>query len=103
MMALNRREERVSADEQMAERIAAVIEIFRSLELEYVIFGSCAIQTYFDCFFQLPNDLDVIVNERDFLRLSSYCAQKGHRVVEEIGRSKIYVNEFPVQVIPGRF
>jgi|SRR5215213_3158585 len=94
---------RVSADEQMAENIEAAVGIFRFLDLEYAVFGSCGIQTYFDCFFQLPNDLDVIVRRGDVDKLRSYCAENGHEFVEEVGRSKIFINAFPVQIIPEWF
>lgn len=103
MMEQYRVRERVSADERMAENISAVVEMFRELDLDYAIFGSCGIQTYFNYFFYLPNDLDVIIRKADIHKLRSYCMENGYSFVEEVGRSKICVNGLFVQVIPGYF
>jgi hypothetical protein len=94
---------KVSADERAAESIAITVAIFRRLELDYAIFGSCGIQTYFDHFFRLPNDIDVIIRRNDISKLKAYCIENGHEFVEEVGRSKIYVYGFPVHIIPELF
>jgi hypothetical protein len=94
---------RVSADDRVAESIAAIVEVFHRLELDYAMFGSCGIQTYFDYFFRLPNDLDVIIRRDDVPKLRNYCTEEGHEFVEELGRSKMHINGFPVHVIPEFF
>ncbi|HKO95556.1 MAG TPA: hypothetical protein VJU86_01090 [Pyrinomonadaceae bacterium] len=93
----------ISADQGVAESVATVVAMFQELRLDYALFGSCGIQTYFDCFFRLPNDIDVIVRKEAISKLKAYCTQLGHTYEEELGRSKLHINGFPVHIIPECF
>jgi hypothetical protein len=92
-----------SADEQVAQSVAAVTGMLRVLGIDYAVFGSCGIQTYFKHFFRLPNDIDIIVRNDAVSALRAYCAEEGHEFIEEFGRSKMYFGGFPVHIIPGLF
>lgn len=92
-----------SADEQVAQSVAAVAGMMRALGLDYAVFGSCGIQTYFEHFFRLPNDIDIVVEKEAVSALRTYCAEEGHKFIEEFGRSKVHLGGFPVHVIPGLF
>lgn len=94
---------KASADERIARTVADTVGVFNNLELDYAVFGSCGIQTYFSYFFRLPNDIDIIIHSDSMPRLKEYCMANECPLVEEVGRTKMYLEGFPIHIIPEVF
>ncbi|MBI1852295.1 MAG: hypothetical protein HYR85_18285 [Planctomycetes bacterium] len=69
--------------------------------VEYAVLGSCGYQSYFEYFYRLPNDLDVVVTESEMRAVLAVASARGYRIIEQRGRKRLVVDTFPVHLIPN--
>ena len=68
--------QRKSKDEEYGIAIVCFLEMLKSLDIEYAVMGSTALQTYLPFFHRLPNDLDITLSEEKIGRIEAYCSTK---------------------------
>lgn len=91
-----------SDDEKLAVNIMRTVGMLDELKLDYAILGSCGIQSYFDYFLRLPNDLDILIHYENLFKIKNYCQEHNHEFVEQLGRTKISINELSIHIIPDK-
>jgi hypothetical protein len=81
--------ERIRQDSEDITFTRACLEIFTLLKehhVEYLVIGSCAVQTYLCCPRRLPNDLDFVIGPEDETRFVELCLRHGIELRRPLGR-----------------
>ena len=90
-----------SEDEKIQNFIESIIQIFETLSLDYTVIGSVGIQSFYQYFFKLPNDLDIVIRKEDICFMKEIANQRGFQVVDEIYKITINTNVIPIHLLPG--
>lgn len=93
----------MTTDDKIIKALGTIISLAKKLKLEYLIFGSCGIQSYLDNFFRLPNDIDFVLRANEIFLFLESCKENNYKIIEEQGRYKVYIDGFPIHVIPEIF
>jgi hypothetical protein len=95
---------RKSKDYELGAAILYFKSILESLNIQYIVMGSSALQTYYDYFHRLPNDFDITLPEQDILKVKEFCdSDKFLRFEFNEVASKVYYQDyFYLHLIPGK-
>lgn len=91
-----------SDDELTCLAIRSAVSLVESASADYAVIGSCGLQSYLDCFYRPPNDLDLVLPEDHISAVAAIAQQRGHVFVQQLGRARLYIDRFPVHLIPLR-
>lgn len=92
-----------SADQKVISILIRLKEITALLQIDYLVFGSCGLQSYQEYFYRLPNDIDFIVRKTDLETFLEKCKESDYPILKEQGRHKVFIDDFPVHLIPETF
>jgi hypothetical protein len=92
----------LSDDQRLVRILERTAELVERVEPEYAVIGSCGLQAYLDCFYRLPNDLDLVLSEEGAGRLVEAARGEGADFVEQLGRGKLIIEGYPIHLIPPR-
>lgn len=90
----------VSSDEELVNSVNSIIGIFESIDCEFAIFGSIGIQSYFEHFYRMPTDIDIVVYKNDVQKIARLFKSKAYEIVEGLGRYKIIFPDLSIHLIP---
>lgn len=90
-------------DTTVVQVLNKLLSILQQHSMEYMIFGSCGLQSYLPSFYKTPNDIDLIVRKDQVRQFQLVCEREGYEIQQENGRFKVITNNFPIHVIPGVF
>lgn len=95
---------RKSKDYELGTAILYFKRTLESLNIQYIVMGSSALQTYFDYFHRLPGDFDIALPEQDILRVKEFCDSNKFLRFEfnEVASKVYYLDYFYLHLIPDR-
>ncbi|HKR04927.1 MAG TPA: hypothetical protein VJY62_09845 [Bacteroidia bacterium] len=95
---------RKSFDVEIGNAIEYFINTLDSLNIQYIVMGSTGIQTYLEYFHRLPNDLDILLQEDDILKIVKICDSDANLTFEynEVASKVVYKNKFYLHLVPNK-
>ncbi len=91
-----------SKDELIYKSIKQFEIITNLLDIQYSVIGSCGVRSFLPYFSHLPNDLDVVIDDYNKLKLKEYCLKENIQYLKELGRDRIILGGFLIHLIPNR-
>ena len=89
-------------DQAIIQSISRFDSHMKDLGIAYSVIGSCAIQSFFDFFVRLPNDLDVVVRSDQASSLFKWSLERGIPLTTQLGRAKMMIGSFPIHILFDR-
>ena len=77
----------ISDDLLTCQAIRSAVAIVEGAAADYAVIGSCGLQSYLDCFYRPPNDLDLVLPEDQISAVAAFAEKRGHVFVQQLGRA----------------
>lgn len=96
---IENRIEQSSRDEYIVKCVRYINTFMSNNNFDYIVVGSCGVQSYFDSFYRIPNDIDVVIRGKDEKQFIAKCRQEPGNLVSLLGRMKWDFPEFFAHVL----
>lgn len=64
---------RESKDQEFGAAVQCFVKVLSQLNIEYIVVGSTAMQTFLDYFHRLPGDFDITLRKADIFKIEEHC------------------------------
>lgn len=91
-----------SRDTNFGESLEYFLSFLDSLKVNYIVVGSCAIQSYFDYMNRVPNDIDIVLPECQIIKIKASCVNEPDLKFKEhpVANKLYYKNYCHLHLIP---